>query len=397
VKINDIQESKQLNELDLSPLLGTYGNAKLGSMIGNEPGAKNIENKMAMDLFIKKFVNNAAAATEQAVQSGLVSKTPVPAQQATQQEPAQAEPAQAKAQSPEEIRKQKLAANAKVAQDQMKANPAPAKPATPPSPEQIRQQKQGVAAKTAQDQMAPFSKLPANQPAVQAQNIRQQKQAAAAKAAQAQMTPKQAVPVKQAPVANKQPPTFNAQNVMKMPGMQKQLAKKVPAMAESTKFDRLNNLFESIVQEAGQQSISQYLIGFFNKFMKGVDPLAVKQAMPQVQALAKEAEASYPKMGGPLNKLAQLGWAVSHQQGEEEPEQTPTETPAPASSSDTLKQVQSLISKLDDNGKKQLLNQLQQSMKTTSPAKDEPISVGGQTIDPSDPLYAKMKQQLAGK
>jgi hypothetical protein len=55
------------------------------------------------------------------------------------------------AQSPEEIRKEKLSAAAKVAQDQMAANPGPS---VPQSPEEIRKAKQATAAQAAQDQMA---------------------------------------------------------------------------------------------------------------------------------------------------------------------------------------------------------------------------------------------------
>ena len=485
MKIRDIKESKQINELDLSPLLGTYGNAKLNSVISNEPGAQNIENSMAMDLFMKKFVGNAASSVEQAIKSGLVTKGATapatasaaqPAASAGNSAPAAATAsntaqAQAVPQSPEEIRKQKQAAAGAVVQKQMAANPAQAKaaPVVAQSPEQIRQQKQAVAAKAVQGQMAPVSKLPANQPAVQASNIRQQKQAAATANIQGQEAPfskvttapavwsnkrnpnasprspiaKQqpapATPAVQAPAVNKQPPGFNAQNVMKLPGMQNKIAKKVPAMAENTKFDKLNDLFESMVQEAGQQSISQYLMGFFKKFMTNVDPKALQASMPQAEALAKEAEASYPKMNVPLTKMAQLGWAVSHQQGSDEPESTAqagsataspsipgvtsqpsaapsNTTPGQASSQQQVQtvytQVKGMLDKLDKKGKQRILTALEKQLGSAPAAKptstpavkqapvkttNEPMSIGGQKINPTDPLYAKMQKQMAGK
>lgn len=603
MKINDINESKQVNELDLSPLIGSYGKAKLDSVLGNNPGAKNIEDRMAMDSFIKKFIGNATNGIEQAVASGLVAKG---AGQTTPQATPQTAPqAQATAQSPEEIRKQKLATNAAAAQQQMAANPVQAKaaPAVAQSPAQIRQQKQAVAAKTAQGQMAPMSKLPANQPAVQAGNIRQQKQAVAAKAAQGQMTPKVAGPTPKTPeqirqakqaaataalqgqmnpasklpadqfaksadnvrqqqqatatqtaqqqmaapkqvdprfpngkfdgvtgkptpeyqkeldksaaaqaekdkaaaiasqaqaksnddmaanmnniatqrnvpnvpqvttpnvatgadaeqaaldkmkqknpklaglmahaglddnlddVKPKSPPGFNAQNVMNMPGMKKQAA---PVTAESIRFNKLNNLFESIVQEAGQQSISQYIMGFFKKFMggKNMDQKALANAMPQAEKLAKEAEATYPKMTPALTKLAQLGWAVSHQQGDDaqqDPEDTtqqPTtpgsatpastaqsgQTNAPAQTGSTTSapvadpkkeqtvyaQVKGMLDKLDKKGKQRILAALEKSLggkpvaAPTAPASTAP-SAPSPSADAGANAFAQMGKQI---
>ena len=234
MKIRDIKESKQINELDLSSFIGDRGAAAvrsgMDSLTGKATGNQSTEDRMAMDIFLKKFIGNASQAVNQAVQSGLVAKgtgataqpqaaqpqaTPAqakpgqaqPAATPAQAKPGQAQPqaAQAQAQSPEQIRKQKQAAAGAVAQKQMAANPAPAKaapagtPAVAQTPAQIRQQKQAAATQTAQGQMAPFSKLPANQPAVQAGNIRQQKQAVAAKAAQGQMTPKVAGPTPKTP------------------------------------------------------------------------------------------------------------------------------------------------------------------------------------------------------
>ncbi len=56
--------------------------------------------------------------------------------------------------TPAQVRATKQAAAANTAQAQMKANPAPAKPAPEPTPAQIRAEKQAAAAKMAQDQMA---------------------------------------------------------------------------------------------------------------------------------------------------------------------------------------------------------------------------------------------------
>ena len=477
MKIRDIKESKQINELDLSSFIGDRGAAGvksgLASLTGDATGNQSTEDRMAMDLFLKKFIGNAAASVEQAVKSGLVAKgATAPATASAAQPnasagtsaPAATTAPQTTAQSPEQIRKQKQAAAGAVAQQQMATNPVQAKaaPAVAQSPEQIRQQKQAAAAKAAQGQMAPVSKLPANQPTVQASNIRQQKQAAAAANIQGQEAPfskvspapavwsnkrnpnasprspiakqQPAAPVAQSAPANKQPPGFNAQNIMKMSGMQNKAVKKVPAMAENAKFQQLNNLFESMVQEAGQQSISQYIMGFFKKFMTNVDPKALQSSLPQAEALAKEAEASYPKMNVPLTKLAQLGWSVSNQQGSDEPaaarSQGAATSPAMASQASTsattpsgqpstpqqtktvYTQVKGMLDKLDKKGKQRIIAALEKQLGSAPVAKpastsavkqapvkttNEPISIGGQKINPNDPLYAKMQKQMAGK
>lgn len=457
-------------------------NSLISRATGNgDPGS---ENKMAMNLFLKKFINSASDSVTQAINSGLVAKGATapstasaaqPNASAGTSAPASAttpNTAQATAQSPEEIRKQKQAAAGAVAQQQMAANPVQAKaaPAVAQSPEQIRQQKQAAAAKAAQGQMAPVSKLPANQPAVQASNIRQQKQAAATAAIQGQeapfskVTPAPAVwsnkrnpnasprspiatqqPATQPTSANKQPPGFSAQNVMNLPGMQKTAVKKapakVPAMAENVKFEKLNNLFESMVQESSQQSISQYIVGFYKKFMQGknMDQSALQASLPQVISLAKEAEASYPKMNGPLTKLAQLGWAVSNQAGETPTGETPPDEVTPGSTSKSVaapagssNEIFKLLPKLSKEESQKLLRYIETGKESEAPAAtstattkadfskaptgyakttmgapavkqapakttNEPMSIGGQKINPSDPLYAKMQKQMAGK
>jgi len=444
VKIRDIKESKQINELDLSSFIGDRGAAGvrsgIDSLLGRATGNQSTEDRMAMDMFIKKFIGNAAASVEQAVKSGLVAKgvsSPASAAQpnatAGTSAPATASatstPAQATTPNPAQIRQQKQATAAKVAQDQMSANPAPAKaePAVAQTPAQIRQQKQAAATAALQGQEAPFSKVtPA--PAVWSnkRNPTASKRSPIVKQQPATAT---------APTSVNQPSGFNAQNVMNLPGMKKAVVKKAPAkepaLAENTKFDRLNNVFESMVQEAGQQSISQYIMSFFKKFMNNVDPKAVQAALPKAEALAKEAEASYPKMKAPLTKLAQLGWAVSNQQGEDEPEQpgssmsnatpipgagtTPTPnntlggatsaTPgAPATTAATpaaskqkeqtvYSQVKGMLDKLDRKGKQRILSALEKSLggATSAPTKAEPEAT---TPAGGAGAFGQMGQQL---
>ena len=68
--------------------------------------------------------------------------------------------------TPAQVRATKQAAAANVAQAQMKANPAPSKPAPGPTPAEIRAQKQQAAAAAAQSQMATNPKPAPKKPAV---------------------------------------------------------------------------------------------------------------------------------------------------------------------------------------------------------------------------------------
>jgi hypothetical protein len=134
-------------------------------------------------------------------------------------------------------------------------------------------------------------------------------------------------------------------NTVQMPKRNKKPKGKA---AESTQFDKLNYIFESILAEAtmgqalspggkvvgqanqqqSKQSISQYVTNFFKQFMKGVN-ISDPSVMTQVSSLAKELEQNYAKDKGKttLPKLADLGWSVSHAQAEENPQQSTT-TPA---------------------------------------------------------------------
>ena len=101
-------------------------------------------------------------------------------------------------------------------------------------------------------------------------------------------------------------------------------------VAEGSRFDRLNFLFESIIAEAEQgdtqtpgatkKSISQWVIDFFKKFMKGEDITSDPTIMQNVTALSKELEQNYTKDKGKttIPKLADLAWSATHAPGEKD-------------------------------------------------------------------------------
>ena len=337
-----LNEFKQVDEVNLSHVLGDYGSAavkQVGNRImGNAEGQLSIKDKMAKQKFIADFIGRANTNLNSAIKSGLVD--PKIKAGATQAQPAQTTP-QPQPQAPQ-------AQQAQPAQTAT-SNNAPATtqaaPATPETPEQKRIRLQKAAQQNIDKQAVPFSKLPANQAQTQIANKRQQKQNAAAQTAQASMTPKVAQPATQP--NQKMTPQQQAAMKAKLQG-QRQAGKtagtsqsgfknyvggsgeriqganpdgspKVAKINRESKFYKLNTLFESII-EAGEQpaqpakqTISQYLQNMFKQYMGGKvnDP----QALSQMKALADEVQKSYPSIKAPLGKMAELAFATSYSQG----------------------------------------------------------------------------------
>jgi hypothetical protein len=349
VKLNDFKK------LDEAQMLGNYGSALMrnmgNKMRGSGMGAMSTVDQMTKDNYINDFLGAASSSLNSAIQGDLVdpnaasTATPSPTPQPgpggnnppTPQPgsggntPPTTTPAAGgntppttpgAPKTPDQIRKEKLAANAATAQKQMAANPAPAKPGTPvaptapKTPAQIRQEKQAAATQNAQANMAPVSKLPANQPQVQAANIRQQKQTAATNTAQANMAPYSKV--KTAPAVWK-----NNRNSAAP-------AKRSPKMAESTTFDKLNYIFESILFEA-DNSISSFMQKFFTKHLSGLDTSA---SQAKIKELADLVQQTYSKDSGKaaMIKMANLAYALEHVGGGagEETSSTKPLTPAQA-------------------------------------------------------------------
>lgn len=72
MKITDVQTNKkQINEFDLSNLVGDYGSAAIKKMFG-KAGGKTVQHQMAQDMYIKDFVGKAISSLETAIQGGLV-------------------------------------------------------------------------------------------------------------------------------------------------------------------------------------------------------------------------------------------------------------------------------------------------------------------------------------
>jgi hypothetical protein len=375
----------KLNELNLNQVLGDFGSAAMkqagNRLTGNAEGDLSVKDRMAKDKFIADFVGRANTNLSSAIQSGLVDPnikadptggvtTPIPQ---TPTLPAQdtGEP-----KTPEQIRKEKQAAAGQVAQDQMKNNPAPAKPEAPKTPEQIRQEKQAAATQTAQGQMA-ANPAPTQQP---------------------KMTPQQVAALKGKLKAGATPTSGQSgfKNYVggsgeRMTGVDKSGAPIFQKIQRESRYDKLDYILESIInideaQEA--QSISEYLQNMFNQYL-GI-PITDPKAKAQIKTLADQAQASYPKMNNTLTQMANLGFAISYSQGTGATQgagatasakpssaldaisqgidkglgKTPS-TPAPstatsANDSSAYDQVMTLVSKLSAEEKQKLLATLQE-------------------------------------
>lgn len=390
MKLTDIT----LNE---GRMFGDYGSAVMqnlsNKLAASGEGSMSTLDKMTKNQYINNFVGLASTNLESAIESTRVD--PNATSQPAAQQPATTgtgAPAQAAPQSPEEIRKAKLAAGAKAAQANMAANPVPTKPApaVQQTPAQIRQQKQAAATKTAQANMAPVSKLPANQPAVQAQNIRQKKQGAATTAAQANMA---ANPV---PVKPLTPAEIRQQK-----------------QAAATR-----NLFkESVIMEAGM-SISDFMQQFVKKQLQGLD-IGSEQA--KIKELSDKVQATYNQDGGKaaITQIANLAFSLEHAGGAPSAEPATATEPtkasnpfsagmdaamgkAPASATTTATtanpeaaqkektvymQVKGMLDKLDKKGKQRILSALQKSLGTAG-ASTAPTSDAGANA------FAQMGKQI---
>ena len=506
MKLNEFKKPK-LNELDLSSFIGDYGSAGLRTGLGSMMG-KNVlstQDQMVKDQFVKNFTSRAFSGLQSGISSGLVDPTasgmttsganigtnfgnnpvtnpvtnpitppvtnPVTTPNTSTTPASSTDDAGSNAfgqmtnqltskKSPEQIRQEKQAAAAGVAQNQMSQNGQFSKLPTDQfnkTASNTRQQKQNVATQNAQDQMSPMSKLPVDQFNKTATTTRQNKQAGATQNAQDQMSPMSKLPVDQfnksaANVRQKKQATakktvaqpdnqFRRNSKLKNSGrdafgqMAQNLGDKQSNFSEGTQFDKLNYLFENILneislgkalsptgqvvgqsnQQQNKQSISQYITNFFKQFMKGVS-ISDPAVMTRLTSLSKELEQTYNKDKGKsvLPKLAELGWSVQHAQAEEEPKTQPTTTPttptttAPGTTQTTqasaqktktaYQQIQGLLKDMTPANKQKILASLQKEL--VPPVEKEPtVSVGKQkrnpkAVDPADAqLLATAKKQ----
>jgi hypothetical protein len=264
----------------------------------------DVENRAKKE-FTTKVIGQLNSLIPQAIQMGVVDPN-LPAAQATpaqatpaQATPAQATPAQATpAQTPNvanqaaQTRQQKQATAAQTAQTQMAQNAkVPANVANQAA--QTRQQKQATAAQTAQTQMAQNAKVPANAFPETPEQKRKRLQQAATQTARASMTPKSPAP------------QFKGPNIK---GLQ------VRNMGEGKKFDKLNRLFESIIdvnEATSPMSISDFIQSKIDSITKS-KIFTTSPYKEEVKKITDTIQSSYAQDKGDvgIQALADYAWGA---------------------------------------------------------------------------------------
>ncbi len=323
MKLNDFKQTeKKLDEFRLSSLLGDYGSAAAKKMFGQTDG-KSVQSQMAMDIFLKDFVDDAISGLVSGVKSGLIDpnlKTKGPAKPVNPNsvKPAAGQPGAAPA--------------APAAQGQAPAQ----KPGTSAAVGKFNQQKQ-----TTQNMNQYIQSAAKTLNATQDKN----QKIALTKELVNYMADRKGYPEWDNAVATVQQvikkgavdPNFANAAVGKIKAGQtmaeawkvfyinklleavdlswddigltvlKESTSKHYIIAE-TKYYKLNNLFENILNEA--QSIGDYLKNWYAGYMKGVN-YGPNQA--DVDKLINQVEATYGQDKGKkaLEQLAQMSYSLS--------------------------------------------------------------------------------------
>jgi len=104
---------------------------------------------------------------------------------------------------------------------------------------------------------------------------------------------------------------YTAGSGERMTGVDQSGAPIFKKIQRESKFDKLNIIFESIVNEQSP-TISSFVLDAWKAYLQGVD-LSNPQIMTKAQELANQVQATYAKDKGTaaLNQLADLAWYAS--------------------------------------------------------------------------------------
>ncbi len=326
MKLNDFKPAEQkLDELRLSSLVGDYGSAALKSLFG-KTGGKSTQQQMAQDIFIKDFVGDAISSLETGIKSGLIN----PSARGT---PRQVNPASVQPQA---------------GQPGATTPTAPTTPTTGPSATGVKSTAPAVG-KFNQQKQTTQNMNQYIQKAAQTINATPDKaqKVALTKELVNYMADRKGYPEWENGLATVQQvikrgnidPNFANAALSKMKAGQtmaeawkifyiNKLLESVKlswkdiglsVLKESTsknyiivesKYLKLNNVFESIVEAAKGQSIQDYLQNWFAQYMQGVNYSAQQQ---MVDKLINDVAKTYAQDKGKraLESLAQSAWALS--------------------------------------------------------------------------------------
>lgn len=273
MKIKELKQknSKPLNELQLSSILGDYGAAQQQQTFGFG-GGRTKQDIMTQNIFIKNFVSNALSSLQTAVKGGVVdpNKKVIPKASAKDFQP-QSKPT--------------VATQADIGDFDLKDKMAKQKA------DQEQYRKDQEVANVGKERMARAAASPTSPEASAAVDARMQR---AAQATQAQT-----------------PAPTSVDDRLERAAAQR-------GKTTESKYHHLNALFEAIMetvavpdQDKTVYSVEQYLKKvWFPNYMKGVDFKANQQKIDQI---IKQVADSYPKDGGraALTQLANLSYAIS--------------------------------------------------------------------------------------
>lgn len=350
MKIKEIKaksSKSQLNELQLSSLLGDFGAAQMKQAFGGA-GGRTKQDIMTQNIFIKNFVSNALSSLQTAVKGGIVDPKKTTPRKATDKDLDQTY----KTMQPgdlgdfdlkDKMAKQK-ADQEQYRKDQEAANVAKARTAqaasNPENPEVS-------AAVDARMQRATQSQQNQTPPAA---SVSDRLDRAAAQRSQSPQTTKNTPSNKQElPNTSDRAPIQPTAQVSAIPqnrnvGPSKKKPEKKPVtrsvepsgMNEST-YANLNILFEAIIEtvlpDESVMTVDQYLKDiWFPKYMKGVDLTANKQKIDQI---IQQVADTYAKDSGraALTQLANLSYAISPRKTKVEPKKK--DKPAAPAAKDT--------------------------------------------------------------
>ena len=348
MKNRNLTES-QLSELDMSDVIGNYGAAGVKTIadkvnpFSKSSGKISVKDKMASEMFVKDFIGRASEDLARGIKAGLVNPKP-----ATATEPEKADPA-----DPYKPDSKATATTPAGSDNRIEPTMDPAKTAAPTAP---------TAAGATAPGPASLAAAGANAQKQTNQNLNAYVQNAA-KTLNSATSPQQKMSLTKELVNfmadRKDYPEWNnavatVQQVIKRGGLDPNFAnsamnriKAGQTMAEAwqiyainklleaveitweqlgltalnesknswkvvdTKYYKLNNIFESIVEADNQypDTISSYLQKMFKKYTKGVgvDPAVINK----VKQIADQAEQNYNSMNpmkrGARQELAQLG------------------------------------------------------------------------------------------
>jgi len=326
MKLNDFKQTeKKLDEFRLSSLLGDYGSAAAKKMFGQTDG-KSVQSQMAMDIFLKDFVDDAIGGLVSGIKSGLIDPNLKTKGTAKPVNPNSVQPAAGQPGA---------ATTAPTTQPAQGTAPAQ-KPGTSMAVGKFNQQKQ-----TTQNMNQYIQSAAKTLNATQDKN----QKIALTKELVNYMADRKGYPEWDNAVATVQQvikkgavdPNFANAAVGKIKAGQtmaeawkvfyinklleavdltwgdigltvlKESTSKHYIIAE-TKYYKLNNLFENILNEA--QSIGDYLKNWYAGYMKGVN-YGPNQA--DVDKLINQVEATYgqDKGKGALEQLAQMSYSLS--------------------------------------------------------------------------------------